>query len=90
MLLHIEESITINAVAAPDRRRALVVGCIIKNMVVLEDLHKILAQADRVVVKDSPRTGAFTLFESTDKRDLDELLGELDPRDTCEVVSLHV
>ena len=77
MLLHIEEGVTINAVAAPDRRRVLAVGCIIKNIVVLEDLHKILAEADRIVVKDSPRTGAFTLFESTDKKDLDELWGSL-------------
>ena len=41
--------------------------------VVLEELRKILADADRIVVKDSPRTGARTIFESTDKKDLDEL-----------------
>jgi hypothetical protein len=41
--------------------------------VVLEDLRKILAEADRIVVKDSPETWAKILFDSTDKKDLEEL-----------------
>jgi len=44
-----------------------------EKTVVLEDLRKILAEADRVVVNDSPAAGARTLFESTDKKDLNEL-----------------
>jgi hypothetical protein len=41
--------------------------------VILDDLHNMLARAIRVVVKDSPMDDAKTLFESTDKRDLEEL-----------------
>ena len=48
-----------------------------KNAVVLEDLRKIIAEADRVVVKNSPMTDAVTLFASTDKKDLDELWASL-------------
>jgi hypothetical protein len=40
---------------------------------VLEDLRKLLAEADRIVVKDSPQTWAKTLFVSNDKKDLEEL-----------------
>jgi hypothetical protein len=41
--------------------------------VVLEDLHKLLEEADRIVVKHSPEAGAEALFDSTDKKDLEEL-----------------
>jgi hypothetical protein len=41
--------------------------------VVLKDLYSILARAIRVVVKDSPMGDARTLFESTDKKDLEDL-----------------
>jgi len=44
-----------------------------QKTVVLEDLRKIIANADRIVVKDSPRKGAKTLFASTHKKDVDEL-----------------
>jgi len=43
------------------------------KLVVIEDLRKILAEADRIVVKDSPETWAKTLFDSTDKEDLEDL-----------------
>lgn len=45
--------------------------------IVLDDLRKILADADRIVVRESPKGGAKTLFESTDKKDLDELWSSL-------------
>jgi hypothetical protein len=41
--------------------------------VVLSDLYEVFASSVRVVVKDSPISDARTLFESTDKRDLDDL-----------------
>lgn len=44
--------------------------------VVPEDLRKILANADRIVVKASPRVSTI-LFESTDKKDSEDLWGSL-------------
>jgi hypothetical protein len=41
--------------------------------VVLEDLRKILAEADKIVVKASPTRLSRILFESTDKKDLEDL-----------------
>jgi hypothetical protein len=41
--------------------------------VVPEDLHKILANADKIVVKASPTRSSTILFESTDKKDLEDL-----------------
>ncbi len=38
-----------------------------------EDLHKILANADKIVVKASPTRSSTILFESTDKKDLEDL-----------------
>jgi hypothetical protein len=38
-----------------------------------EDLHKILATADKIVVKASPTSSSAILFESTDKKDLEDL-----------------
>lgn len=43
------------------------------KLVVIEDLRTILAEADRIVVKDSPETWAKTLFDSTDREDLEDL-----------------
>jgi hypothetical protein len=54
------------SLANPDNRTAA-------KPVVLEDLRKFLAEADRIIVKDSPEIGAKTLFDSTDKKDLEEL-----------------
>lgn len=48
-----------------------------EKAVVLSDLYGILARAVRVVVKDSPTRDAKTLFESTNKRDLEDLHGSL-------------
>jgi len=44
----------------------------VQRTVVPEDLRKILANADRIVVKNSPR-GSTILFESADMKDLDDL-----------------
>lgn len=44
--------------------------------VVPEELRKILANADKIVVKASPRVSTI-LFESTDKKDLEDLWGSL-------------
>lgn len=41
--------------------------------VVLEDLRKILAAADKIVVKTRPTRLSRILFESTDKKDLEDL-----------------
>lgn len=38
-----------------------------------EDLRQILTHADKIVVKTSPTKGSTILFESTDKKDLDDL-----------------
>jgi hypothetical protein len=38
-----------------------------------EDLRKILASADKIVVKASPKRWSTILFESTDKKDLEDL-----------------
>jgi hypothetical protein len=48
-----------------------------EKTVVIEDLRKILAEADRIVVKGSPRPDAWTLLESTEKKDLEELMESL-------------
>lgn len=45
--------------------------------VVLDDLYTFLARSDIVVVKDSPMRDAKTLFESTSKKDLEDLSGSL-------------
>lgn len=41
--------------------------------VVLDDLYDILARADRIVVTESPTADARILFDSTEKRDLEDL-----------------
>ena len=41
--------------------------------VVLEDLRKVLANADKILVKATPTAGSTTLFMSTDKKDLEDL-----------------
>jgi hypothetical protein len=41
--------------------------------VVLANLDRVLARAVRLVVKESPADAGKTLFESTDRKDLDDL-----------------
>ncbi|MGE0592677.1 MAG: hypothetical protein AB7G23_10770 [Vicinamibacterales bacterium] len=41
--------------------------------VVLAELDGVLARAVRIVVKEDPRDTAITLFESTDRKDIDDL-----------------
>ena len=45
--------------------------------VVLSDLYGILARAVRVTVKDAPSRDAITLFESKNRKDLEDLEGSL-------------
>jgi len=44
-----------------------------KRPVLLNDPSSVLARAVRIVVRDSPMMDAETLFESSDRKDLDEL-----------------
>jgi hypothetical protein len=44
-----------------------------QKTVVPEDLRKILANADKIVVRASPTRSSTILFESTDKKDLEDL-----------------
>src|SRR5277367_3601186 len=48
-----------------------------EKKVVPEDLRQILALADKIVVKASPTRSSTILFESTDKKDLEDLWGSL-------------
>jgi hypothetical protein len=48
-----------------------------ESPVVLNDLYNILARAFRIVLRGSPMADAATLFESTDRKDLDDLQGSL-------------
>jgi hypothetical protein len=48
-----------------------------EKKVVPEELRKILAHADKIVVKASPTRWSTILFESTDKKDLEDLWGSL-------------
>ena len=41
--------------------------------VVLNDLYNIFARASKIIVRRSPKEDAATLFESTDRKDLDDL-----------------